>query len=266
MLTPDTRFYLKKAFTDSELKQIRELAIRITDRNLYNYKTEANHLVWLKSNPFGYGRWFFQQATLDFEKAITLNEAIKPVPDYQKEKLPLQRIVQILKRHRDIMFIGDEHKPISIIITTLAARAYKKQTDILSGLLAVVEHMPKFIEQRYDEATGEKVKWISNPVNDEENYADKWVTTPVKEKCFFEWLKQLKTDLQHITGQRGMHNLKEAFSTSFGSDTISKAFQSLGAQALYERESGNMRMAALTATLGKSGSNIKQHTNHGKEK
>lgn len=42
----------------------------------------------------------------------------------------LQRIVQILKRHRDIMFNGDEDKPISIIITTLASRAYRGETNL----------------------------------------------------------------------------------------------------------------------------------------
>jgi hypothetical protein len=35
-------------------------------------------------------------------------------------KTPLQQAVQILKRHRDMMFADDpEHKPISVIITTL---------------------------------------------------------------------------------------------------------------------------------------------------
>ena len=259
------RILLEKAFSHTELKNLNELAIRITDRQLENYKTETNHLAWLKSNPFGYGRWFFQQATLDFVKSFSINEAIEPVPPYNSEKLPLQRIVQILKRHRDIMFNGNEDKPISIIITTLAAKAYEKQTDVLSGLLDVVERMALFIEDRYDYATGKTIKWISNPVNEEENYADKWVTTPAKQENFFKWMKQLKSDLQHITAQRGMHNLKEAFAVPFGKDTISKAFSNIGEKVLYERESGGMRMAAVTGTLGSIGSSIKQHTNHGQK-
>ena len=60
------------------------------------------------------------------------------MPAYKEKKSPLQRVVQILKRHRDLMFNGDESKPISIIITTLAARAYNKETDVLDALVNVV--------------------------------------------------------------------------------------------------------------------------------
>ena len=56
---------------------------------------------------------------------MLLAESVRAVPKYQSNKTPLQRAVQILKRHRDIMFAGDEDKPVSIIITTLAAKAYQ---------------------------------------------------------------------------------------------------------------------------------------------
>ena len=68
------------------------------------------------------------------------------VPAYKEKKSPLQRVVQILKRHRDLMFNGDESKPISIIITTLAARAYNKETDVLDALVNVVNSMERYIE------------------------------------------------------------------------------------------------------------------------
>ena len=145
------RMILEKAFSSTELEDIDKLAIRITDNQAEDYYTETNHLEWLKSNPFGYGRWFYQQATLDFVKAFSINESIKPIPNYSKEKLPLQRAVQILKRHRDMMFNGDEDKPISIIITTLASKAYSKETNILEALQNVIQRMPDFIEERYSE-------------------------------------------------------------------------------------------------------------------
>ena len=35
---------------------------------------------------------------------------------------------------------------------------------------------------------------ISNPVNPEENFADKWPTHPKRKENFFKWLRQGKAD------------------------------------------------------------------------
>ena len=184
IVSNDYRMILEKAFSATELKDIDKLAIRITCTEEANYETAANPDEWLKSNPFGYGRWFYQQATLDFVKAFSINESIKPLPTYRKEKLPLQRVVQILKRHRDMMFNGHEHKPISVIITTLAGKAYSKETNIVDALLNIIDKMPNLIEEKYSAKHGKVIKWISNPVNSEENFADRWVAEPKREENF----------------------------------------------------------------------------------
>lgn len=157
---------LEKAFSDTVLeKDYESLAIRITDNKQNNYYTDTIAENWMKSNPFGYGRWFFNAANVfSLRKSIMLAEAVSPVPKYNKEKLPLQRVVQILKRHRDIMFNGDEDKPISIIITTLASRAYNKETSIIDALTNVITNMRNYIENRYDSSVGRTIKWIPNPV------------------------------------------------------------------------------------------------------
>jgi hypothetical protein len=261
------RMILEKAFSDTELKDIEKLGIRITDNESDNYNWETNHLEWLKSNPFGYGRWFFQQATLEFTKAFSLNESIAPVPKYRKEKLPLQRVVQILKRHRDIKFNGDKDKPISIIITTLAAKAYNKETDIITGLVNVVRNMRNNIEERWSDEHGKMIKWISNPVNDEENFADKWQEYPQREKNFFKWLDDVQKDLDDILGQRGrgLQFINESMKAPFGKEAVSKAFSSYGEKYLKQRESGTMKMAAGTGMLGIAGrTSVPQHKPFGK--
>lgn len=262
----DYRMILEKAFSDAELKDIEKLGIRITDNQTDNYGWETNHLEWLKSNPFGYGRWFFQQATLDFIKAFSLNESIAPVPKYKKEKLPLQRVVQILKRHRDIMFKGDEHKPISIIITTLAAKAYNKETDIITALINVVNDMQNHIEENWSDEHGKYIKWISNPVNDEENFADKWQDYPQREKNFYNWLSEVQKDLNNMLGQssKDLLFINESMANPFGKDTVTKTFSSYGEKQLKQRESGRLKMAAGTGMLGSTGSTVKGHNFHGK--
>ena len=51
-------------------------------------------------------------------------------PGY-KVKTPLQRIVQVLKRHAEVMFEQKmEYKPSSIVITTLSTKAYRDINEI----------------------------------------------------------------------------------------------------------------------------------------
>lgn len=39
-------------------------------------------------------------------------------------------------------------------------------------------------------------KWVANPVNPEENFADKWIEYPQREKNFYKWLDQVEHDIQ----------------------------------------------------------------------
>lgn len=264
IVSTDYRMILEKAFSATELKDIDKLAIRITCTDESNYETAINPDEWLKSNPFGYGRWFYQQATLDFVKAFSINESIKPLPTYRKEKLPLQRVVQILKRHRDMLFNGHEHKPISVIITTLAGKAYNKETNIIDALLNVIDKMPDLIEERYSPKHNKVIKWISNPVNAEENFADRWVAEPKREENFYKWMTQVKVDIENALGKRGLQFIQESLEKPFGKNEITKAFSNYGENQLKKRESGALKMAAGTGVLGTIGSTVKGHNFHGK--
>ena len=259
---------LEKAFSATALgKDYESLAIRITDNKQNNYYTDTIAENWIKSNPFGYGRWFFNAADVtSLRKSIILSEAVSPVPKYNKEKLPLQRVVQILKRHRDMMFNGDEHKPISIIITTLASRAYSKETSIIDALTNVVANMNNYIESRYDLNTGKVVKWIPNPVSPEENFADKWVEHPQREKNFYKWLDQVESDIQSIVQKRGLQYIAEAMKKPFGEQIVMKTFSIIGERSLNLRESGALKMATGTGILSSVGSvTTAAHNFHGND-
>lgn len=259
---------LEKAFSNTALdKNYESLAIRITDNMQNNYYTDTITNNWMKSNPFGYGRWFFNAAdVLSLRKSIMLSEAVNPVPKYNNQKLPLQRVVQILKRHRDMMFNGDEDKPISIIITTLASMGYNKETSIIDALTNVVSNMHNYIESRYDSNTGRMVKWIPNPVNPEENFADKWVEHPQREKNFYKWLDQVKFDIQTIIHRRGLQYIAEAMKKPFGEQTVTKTFSILGERNLNLRKSGALKMAIGTGVLSSVGSvTAATHNFHGND-
>lgn len=259
---------LEKAFSDTALnKNYESLAIRITDNKQSNYYTDINAGNWMKSNPFGYGRWFFNAADVTtLRKTMMFSESVNPVPKYSKEKLPLQRVIQILKRHRDIMFNGDENKPISIIITTLASNAYNKETSIIDALVNVVNNMNSYIEQRYDQNLGKSIRWISNPVNPEENFADKWIEYPQRETNFFKWVDQVKSDIQNITQKRGLQYIAEEMKKSFGEQAITKTFSNIGERNLNLRQSGALKLATTTGILSSVGSvTTSAHNFHGND-
>lgn len=257
------KIILERALSANYTNDAESLAIRITDKESQNYLTAFDPSYWLKSNPFGYALWFEERAKLALSNIRMMSEAIQPVPKYQKEKLPLQRIIQILKRHRDMMFDGDCDKPISIILTTLAARAYNKETNIIEGLLNVVDQLSTFIEERFSYEHGRVIKWISNPVNALENFADKWPENPKKERNFYNWLSQIKVDLNNALNQKGLHNIQEALQKPLGNKIVTTAFNNYGGSLLKLREQGQQHMATNTGMLGASGILLKNHNFHG---
>jgi len=201
-------------------------AISITDNTSDTYK-EINP-NWNKSNPKGYHEWFKERCivrqitkdSIDFEAR---NESVEEIPT-QRIKLPLQKVIMILKRHRDIMFEENtEHKPISIIITTLAARAYQgterlEETlhDIINGIETKITYD---INQNCE---------VFNPINPKENFADKWVDEPIKKDNFFNWLIKLKQDYTYLISTEYGNN-KILLESSFGKQSIQKTYyDSLG--------------------------------------
>lgn len=225
---------------------------------------------WMKSNPFGYAKWFFQRAIFNSKRMFALSESVDPVRPFQNQKMPLQRVIQLLKRHRDIMFSSDEYdslnKPISIIITTLASRAYDKSENIVDAYINIVNRMRSYIETRLNNKSGQYERWVSNPVNDEENFADKWADVNQKEEYFYDWLDKLEEDLSTIKyGQsKGLYSLNESFSAQFGDGVVNKAFATYGENNRILREAGKLKMAAGTGILGSVGKVVPNHNFEGK--
>ena len=251
--------YLNKAYSGVE-NDYNTLSVRITDKTSPLYKTSTNLNEWMKTNPFGYAIWFQETSKITTTEVKSFSNAILPVPKYKKNKTPLQRVVQILKRHRDMMFNGDDDKPISIIITTLAALSYNKQNNIIDALINVVNDMPKHIKEKYCEKNKKEIKWISNPVNDQENFADRWIEFPERQQKFYDWMDAVKKDINNMINQRGIHLISESIYSPFGKEAVINAMNNYGEKYLKERESGSMRMAGITGTLGNIGrTNVKQH-------
>lgn len=232
----DHYMLMERAFSALENRQVDQLSIKITDRRLPNHRTEVRPELWPKSNPFGYAGWFNERAALPTTKMMSLRESVESLPLHVTNKEPLKRIVQILKRHRDMMYGGDDDKPISIIITTLAAKAYQKEANIVAALLNILDRMASFIELRHSQPHGRMIKWVGNPVNDVENFADKWPDEQIKEENFYAWLAKAKEDFS-VLANGDLAEIARVLKAVIGTNVINETIQSTGINRLFSESS-----------------------------
>ncbi|MEY2563336.1 MAG: hypothetical protein QOH88_1529 [Verrucomicrobiota bacterium] len=189
--------------------------------------TDTDLLHWQKSNPVAYAEWFKARMAVIFTEkkaalAETLMAAVEEVPDWQV-KTPLQRSVQILKRHRDVYFrTREEVRPISIILTTLAAHAYRNEPDIFDALEGIAAAMPKYIEYRNGKW------WVENPVDKDENFADRWNEYPERRLAFLKWLEKVKSDFKRVAAMDSVKSGLIELEESLGAETMEKVGSRLG--------------------------------------
>jgi hypothetical protein len=175
-----------------------ETGIAITDTKHPQYYV-SNTDDWPQSNPKGYAEWFRarmseqlrqkKQQFVESQGRRGIRASVEDVPDF-RVRTPLQSAIMLLKRHRDTTFNGNpDNKPISIIISTLAAQAYKGEETIVAALKRIVHDMPLYIEKRAC------VSYVANPTDALENFADKWAEYPEREEAFQDWLVQCRKDL-----------------------------------------------------------------------
>lgn len=186
-----------------------QTTVSITDDRHEGYKHICDD--WNISNPEGYAKWFEYRMNPQQTRILLEKAQVDDVPLFKK-KTPLQRVIQILKRHRDNWSKGNpDSKPISIIITTLAARAYNGETDIVAALGNVLEKMGGVVSPTRPR--------VPNPVDPEEDFADRWYRQDCLhlrlEKNFNAWLLQARTDFQHLTSTTDTEFLCEHIEEKF---------------------------------------------------
>jgi hypothetical protein len=207
---------IRETGTDASLaRNVANLTGAITDKRLPNYGVIDSR--WRISNSEGYALWFESRMRLAEsllrERAFHLKmHTVDDLPVYRWNS-PLQRVVQILKRHRDVMFVHNTaSQPISVIITTLAGRAYNGERSVgeaLRGVLATMDHFVNSTAPR-----------VPNPVNPAEDFADKWydaVYAHLKlEESFRRWLRKAQEDFGALEGTSDIRLLSESVNRSVG--------------------------------------------------
>jgi len=197
-------------------------AIAITDREHANYRRISGD--WPRSNPKGYCEWFKSRMSAVHARrkaAMARTRAeVEQIPDY-KVRTPLQSAIKLLKRHRDIMFSGSpDEAPISIIITTLSAHAYRGEETTAGALTRVLGDMRDYVLPGKD-----GVYRIPNPTDPEENFADKWQERPERRIAFDEWLERARTDFQSVSHSRDRREIARVMSRAMGTIPVDRILQ-----------------------------------------
>jgi hypothetical protein len=198
-------------------------AIAITDRRHPQYNEITKAL--LSSNPRGFAAWFGDVARphalsrMRQLVAARMYASVDKVPSYEW-KTPLQRSIQIQKRHRDVMFRDEpELKPISMIITNLSAQAYGGEQDVLSTLQTIVSKMPDYVRSTRPR--------VPNPADPAEDYADKWSKDRRLEENFWKWHAQFAADVAKLSAQFGEQTLASTVQRVFRIDLTDEQMRSI---------------------------------------
>ncbi len=236
--------------------------------------------AWKPTNPRGYRALFEAQAKLqprmrllkgDLAEDRSAQTSVEPYPSPMATKGVLRRAVQLAKRNRDVHFAKSNTglAPISVIITTLAARSYAycvtgfEFDSELDLLQSIIRFMPVFIEEQ--PAPG-GVHWrIPNETTAGENFAEKWNTEPALATAFFEWHSRFADDLDKLVSLAGLDQLTKSLTESFGDKPARAAMDALTGAVSGARTSGRLTVApSVGLTVGTGvGSPVRRNTFYG---
>ena len=242
--------------------------IKITDKD-----EACNTYEYIGSNPRGYTEWFKSRMAarrnqILLEKrfdSVRCQAEIDDITEF-KIKTPLQSAIQILKRHRDMMFEHDDTNsaPISIIMTTVAAQVYDDEDNIFDTLSAFFSRARTYVDSNI---RGGQYH-IDNPSYtgvEKENFADKWNEHPERASTFFAWLDKAKADLiDHPLSIADRIGLSEHLNTTLGGKSTRRVFAQMAQEEREAIVGQTVKVVPSTGTLSREGTvNIPQHRHYG---
>lgn len=198
---------------------------------------------WISNNPKGFKKWFdeinapfLMYAPKYAERGIFEITTAEELPN-EVRRSALQRVIQILKYQRDAYYSklsdGDDIKPISALITTMASRIAsnygKKNCSVFELLEYVLNRLEMCIHQtemtfeqyalRYDNSpvlSYKNGKWnVPNPADSDDNLANKWNEDERIPNSFFKWVTAIKKDLFEVLTQKDDNQFGVVLENSF---------------------------------------------------
>lgn len=209
--------------------------VKVPDRKL---------TCWFPTNPIGFGDWFFERCRYKPRTGLGyMAKDVRPLPSPVPSELkyPLQRVVQLMKRHRDSFFEGDRSSACSVVLTTLAAAFYQGQEslsaclyEIVTAILLLVESTPGILA-------------VPNPTNPDENFADAWNQESYGK--FKSYIRNFHQQLGALTQQRGLEDVHKGLGGLFGGSVATRAVNAFGELTQGLRETNALLVVPRTAAI-----------------
>lgn len=230
------------------------------------------------SNPKGYIEWF--KKTMQFEELqkcqrVLYEKCQTEVEELELSKMrtPLQKAIQILKRHRDIFFANRadaDDRPSSIIITTLCAMVYEdllgkyEKDNIYLTVMNMLKNFSIYLKKNED---GEY--YLENPSNPKENFLKKWCDNPKLVTAFEQWIIKAKADIidnPESFIENNPQELRKSLYESFGQRDTDIALENYGKQIGRYAQNGQLKYDVTDANIvlfEKEGKSYNKHTYFG---
>lgn len=203
---------------------------------------------WKDSNPKGYANWFEEKArsaTTEFRKGI------EPLPEQQtyEELETLKRITQLMKRNRDVMLedLEVKERPISVVLTTLAARNFNGNPSVIDALESSLLSIKSEIEEA--EIFGRKRIEVLNPTNKEEDFAERWDADPKLYATFVDWVHNFIGSLAELRKQPGLPEIGKQLEKMFGERVTKEVVKDYVKRVSDLRNDGELATAYTTGLI-----------------
>lgn len=221
--------------------------------------------TWKHSNPKGYADWFESRCGLGLKllmESRRLMEKAEPIPAQEaaEEKAILKRVVQLLKRWRDIHYQRNPRlAPISMVLTTMAAQAYGGQHTVTEAMTAILENFILLI------ARGKPRIYVPNPANPKEDLSERW-DDPAQYHAFVDGISDLQKRWSAALIATGIQSVSNHLEQIFGEPvTAALKKQAKALQELREKSSLRVARAGLLTSAPAVGIPVRPNTFHGKK-
>jgi hypothetical protein len=225
---------------------------------------DRKSLTWKHSNPKGYADWFESRCELALKLLIEsrrLMAKAEPIPPQEaaEEKAILKRVVQLLKRWRDIRYQREPKlAPISMVLTTMAAQAYGGERTVTEAMTSVLNNFVSLI------ASSNPRVYVSNPANPKEDLSERW-NDAAQYRTFVEGVRELRKRWNEILAATGIQNVAQKLEQVFGEPvTAAIRKQARTVQDLREKSSLRVAAAGLLTSAPSVGVPVRPNTFHGK--
>ncbi len=226
---------------------------------------------WKESNPIGYAKWVEGidsiSPTISSVRVAMESASIEPLDTDNSNNGVLKKFIQIIKRNRDVYFQEhslSDYAPISILLTTIATKAYKmcverkSYTDMLELFEDVLVAMPIFIKKTSHEWGASTSYMVENPSHPKENFAEKWNDSMLYEHAFNAWNKdfiRLVGELRAMEG-KGLDVYANKMKELLGKKPVERVIETRAKSMYSHKSSGSLGIVAGMGTVVSNASAI----------